>query len=63
MSNGAFEVSKKMFETNPMSNCWGMHGSAGLVDGIGDVRASEGEILKRPDNSTIETDNIEIYDL
>ena len=32
-----------------------MHGSAGLVDGIGDVMASEGEILKRPDNSSVET--------
>ena len=55
MSNGAFEVSKKMFETNPINNCGGMHGSAGLVDGIGDIRASEGEIFKRPDNSSVET--------
>ena len=54
MSNGAFEVSKKMFETNPISNCGGMHGAAGLVDGIGEVRASEGEILKRTYNSAIE---------
>ena len=55
MSNGAFEVSKEMFEMNRISNLGGMHGAAGLVDGIGDVRASEGEILKRPYNSTVET--------
>ena len=44
-----------MFETNPISKCGGMHGAAGLVDDIRDVRAREGEILKRPDNSTVET--------
>ena len=54
MSNGSFEVSKKMFETNPISHSGGMHGSAGLVDGIGDGRVSEGEILKHPDNLTVE---------
>ena len=55
MSNCAFEVSKKMFEMNPIRNCGGRHGSTGLVDGIGDVRASEGEILKHPNNSSVET--------
>ena len=54
MSNGAFEVSKEMFEMNLISNCGGMHRVAGLVDGIGDVRASEGEILKRPYKSKVE---------
>ena len=54
MSDGSFEVTKKMFETSPISHCGGMHGSTGLVDGIGDVRTSEGEILKRPDNSSVE---------
>ena len=54
MSDGSFEVTKKMFETSPISHCGGMHGSAGLVDGIGDVRTGEGEILKRPDNSLVE---------
>ena len=54
MSDGAFEISKEMFETNPISHCGGMDGAAGLVDDIGDVRTSEGEILKCTYNSTIE---------
>ena len=53
MSDSAFEISKKMFQTSPIGNCGGMHGATYLVDDIGDVRMSEVEILKSPYNLMI----------
>ena len=44
MSDGAFEITKEMFQTKPTGDGGGMHGVSGLVNNVGDIRASEIEI-------------------
>ena len=43
---GALQVSKYPFDQLHMSVTRLVHEEANLLDGIGDIRASEGEILK-----------------
>ena len=54
MSDGAFEITKEMFQTKPISDGGGMHGATSLINSIGDIRSSEIEILKSTDNLSIE---------
>ena len=53
MCDGTFEITKEMFQTKPIGDGGGMDGATCLVNSIGDITASEIEILKSTDNSSI----------
>ena len=54
MSDCAFEIAEKMFQTKPIDKGGRMHGAACLVNSEGDIRASEVKVLKSTDNPPIE---------
>ena len=54
MSDGAFEVAKKMLQASLVSNVRGVHSAACLIDSIADVGTGKIEILQGTDNATIE---------
>ena len=54
MVDGAAKVSEDPFDEIPVYVARSMHVQARLIDAIGDVRARERQVLKRPGDAAIE---------